>query len=102
VLKTLEEMKTSEYEQYVKFFKEFGPLLKEGIGTDYANRERLADLLLVETTRTKPGEYTTLAKVVEGMPPDQKRFPTSSARPASRSRIPLTWKATRPRGLRSC
>src|SRR5258708_31400330 len=26
-------------------------------------------------TRNKPGEYTTLAKVVEGMPPDQKEIP---------------------------
>src|SRR5258706_7683635 len=74
VLKSLDEMKTSEYETYVKFFKEFGTLLKEGIGSDPANREPLADLLLVETTKTKPGEFTTLAKVVEGMPAEQKEI----------------------------
>jgi molecular chaperone HtpG len=72
VLKTLEEMKTGEYETYVKFFKEFGPLLKEGIGTDYGNSERLADLLLFQSTKTKPGEYTTLAKYLEAMPLEQK------------------------------
>ena len=74
VLKTLEEMKTSEYESYLKFHKEFGGLLKEGIGSDHGNRERLADLLLFESTKTKPGEYTTLAKYLEGMPADQKEI----------------------------
>ena len=74
VLKTLEELKTGEYETYVKFFKEFGPLLKEGIGSDYGNRERLADLLLFESTKTKAGEFTTLAKYLETMPADQKEI----------------------------
>ena len=74
VLKTLEEMKGSEYDAYVKFFKEFGPMLKEGIGSDHPNRERLADLLLAESTKTKPGEFTTLARYVEGMAADQKEI----------------------------
>lgn len=74
VLKTLEEMKAEEYENYVKFFKEFGVLLKEGVGSDHGNRERLADLILIESTKTQPGEYTTLAKVIEGMPADQKEI----------------------------
>ncbi len=74
VLKTLEEMKTSEYESYLKFYKEFGGLLKEGIGSDHGNRERLADLLLFESTKTKAGEFTTLAKYLEAMPADQKEI----------------------------
>jgi molecular chaperone HtpG len=74
VLKTLDEMKGGEYETYVKFFREFGTLLKEGIGTDHGNRERLADLLLIESTKTKAGEYTTLAKVIEGLPAEQKEI----------------------------
>ena len=74
VLKTLEEMKSSEYETYLKFHKEFGGLLKEGIGSDHGNRERLADLLLFESTKTKPGEYTTLAKYLEAMPAEQKEI----------------------------
>ena len=72
VLKTLEEMKSSEYETYVKFFKEFGPYLKEGAAGDWSNRERLADLLLVESTRTEPDKFTTLADYVSRMPADQK------------------------------
>ncbi len=72
VLRTLDEMKTGEYEKYLGFYKEFGELLKEGIGSDFANRERLADLLLVESTATKAGEYTTLEKYVAEMKGEQK------------------------------
>ena len=77
VLNTLEEMKNEEYEKsYVPFFEEFGGYLKEGAATDFANRERLADLLLFESTTTDPSDaakrYTTLAKYVERMPADQK------------------------------
>ena len=74
VIKTLEEMKTSEYETYVKFFREFGAYIKEGAATDWSNRERLADLLLVESTKTEPGKFTTLADYVSRMPSDQKEI----------------------------
>jgi molecular chaperone HtpG len=74
VLKTLEEMKNDDYENYLKFYKEFGITLKEGVPQDWSNKERIADLLLFESTKTKPGEYTTLAKYVEGMPAEQKEI----------------------------
>lgn len=74
ILKTLEEMKTGDYENYVAFFREFGGAIKEGIGQDFANKDRLADLLLVESTKTKPGEFTTLAKYLEGMKAEQKEI----------------------------
>jgi molecular chaperone HtpG len=74
VLKTLEEMKSGEYETYLKFYKEFGPYLKEGIGQDWSNRERLADLLLLESTKTEPGKFTTLADYVGRMGSEQKEI----------------------------
>ena len=74
VLRTLEEMKTGEAEKYAAFYKEFGELLKEGVGSDHANRERLADLLLLESTATKPGEYTSLEKYVAEMKGGQKEI----------------------------
>ncbi|HET6250783.1 MAG TPA: molecular chaperone HtpG [Tepidisphaeraceae bacterium] len=72
VIKTLDEMKTSEYETYLKFFPEFGPYIKEGAATDFSNRERLADLLLFESTKTEAGKFTTFAEYVSRMPADQK------------------------------
>jgi len=74
VLKTLEEMKESEYETYLKFFSQFGENLKEGAAQDWNNRQRIADLLLFESTKTEAGKFTTLAKYVEGMPADQKEI----------------------------
>jgi molecular chaperone HtpG len=60
ILKTLEETKTGENETYLKFYEEFSQVLKEGIGQDFTNRERLADLLLFESTKTEAGKFTTL------------------------------------------
>lgn len=74
VLKSLEEMKTGEYDKYVSFFEEFGPLLKEGISQDFEHRARLADLLLMQSTRTEAGKYTTLADYLKAMPADQKEI----------------------------
>jgi molecular chaperone HtpG len=74
VLKTLEEMKTGEYETYLKFYEEFSQVLKEGVGQDFSNRERLADLLLFESTKTEPGKFTTLEQYLAGMKPSRPRF----------------------------
>ena len=42
-------------------------MLKEGVAQDWSHKDRLADLLLFESTKTEPGKYTTLAKYVERM-----------------------------------
>src|SRR5215469_4243227 len=72
VLKALEEMKTEEEEKYLKFHRELGAILKEGLSRDWSNREKIADLLLFESLKTPAGQYTTLAKYVEAMPVEQK------------------------------
>ena len=74
VLKTLDEMKSSDYDSYLKFYKEFGANLKEGAAQDWSNRDRLADLLLFESTKTEPGKFTSLADYVSRMPADQKEI----------------------------
>jgi molecular chaperone HtpG len=74
VLKTLEEMKAGEYDQYVAFYKEHSQYLKEGAAQDWNNKQRVADLLLLESTGTKPGEFTTLEKYVAGMKAEQKEI----------------------------
>jgi molecular chaperone HtpG len=74
VLSGLAAMKNVDYEKYVAFFQGFGPILKEGVGRDWANRDKLADLLLVESMKTPAGQYTTLAQYVEAMPEGQKEI----------------------------
>jgi molecular chaperone HtpG len=74
IQKTLDEMKTGEYETYLKFYKECGSYLKEGAATDFSNRERLTDLLLFESTKTEPGKFITLADYVGRMASEQKEI----------------------------
>ncbi len=74
VLDTLAEMKEGDYETYLKFYKEFGRILKEGIYFDAAKRETIADLLLFPSTKTEKDAFTTLQKYVEAMKEDQKEI----------------------------
>jgi molecular chaperone HtpG len=72
ILDTLAGMKNIEFEKYLNFYKAFGSVLKEGLTRDWSNREKIADLLLLESANTPPGQYTTLADYVAKMPADQK------------------------------
>jgi molecular chaperone HtpG len=74
ILDTLAEMKKDDAEAYVKFYEQFGRILKEGIHHDYERRETIADLLLFESTKTEPGKKITLAEYVERMQADQKEI----------------------------
>jgi molecular chaperone HtpG len=74
VLDALAEMKGHEYDQYVSFFKELGPVLKEGVGRDWTNRQKIADLLLFESIKTEKGKFITLQQYVDAMPADQKEI----------------------------
>jgi len=71
VLDTLAGIKNAEFDKYLTFYQGLGSVLKEGLTRDYANREKIADLLLFESANTEAGKYTTLAEYVEKMPADQ-------------------------------
>jgi molecular chaperone HtpG len=74
VLSTLGTWKKKEPEAYESFYKELGVFLKEGLLHDFANREKLADLLLLESTSTETGKFTTLADYLERMPVSQSEI----------------------------
>lgn len=74
ILSTLADLKEKEYDQYLTFWKEFGPVLKEGLHFDYANKEKLQELMLFQSTRTAEGEYVSLKQYVERMPEAQKEI----------------------------
>ncbi|MFW9617212.1 molecular chaperone HtpG [Aquabacterium sp.] len=72
VLSMLEDLANNEdqakREQYAAFWQEFGSVLKEGIGEDFANRERLARLYRFASTHDESGEQTvSLADYVSRM-----------------------------------
>jgi molecular chaperone HtpG len=58
VLSQLEELAGNDADKYAKFWKEFGRVLKEGIGEDYANRERIAKLCRFSSTHNDSEEQT--------------------------------------------
>lgn len=75
VLKELKEMKEKDYDAYVKFYENFGDVLKEGVGQDMANRDKIADLLLFHsTTADSEDKYISLAQYVETMPADENEI----------------------------
>lgn len=74
VLSTLAEVKEKEYDDYVKFWKEFGQVVKEGLHFDYANKEKLQDLILFESTATAAGAFVSLKEYVGRMAEGQKEI----------------------------
>lgn len=78
IFSTLKDMLNNDYENYVKFWEEFGVILKSGISSDYANKDKIADLILCKSTRTEKDDeavdYVTLEQYVEAMPEDQKEI----------------------------
>ena len=65
----------AEKEKYGKFWKEFGRVLKEGVGEDLANKERIARLLRFASTHADtPDENVSLADYVARMKEGQEKI----------------------------
>ncbi|MDP2035501.1 MAG: molecular chaperone HtpG [Polaromonas sp.] len=52
VLSMIEDLAANEPEKFSMFYNEFGAVLKEGLGEDFANRDRLAKLLRFVSSTT--------------------------------------------------
>ncbi|EGJ11536.1 MULTISPECIES: molecular chaperone HtpG [Rubrivivax] len=55
VLAMLEDVAENQKDKYAEFWQQFGAVLKEGIGEDHANQERLAKLLRFASTQADSG-----------------------------------------------
>lgn len=71
VLDSLEELQRNEPDDYTKFFKNFGRVLKEGGGFDFENKDKLVPLYLFESSND-PEKLTALKDYVSRMKLDQK------------------------------
>lgn len=73
VLGLLEDLANNDAEKYSTVWKEFGQVLKEGVGEDFANRERIAKLLrFASTANDTPDQTVTLAEYIGRMKEGQK------------------------------
>ncbi|MGH8507011.1 MAG: molecular chaperone HtpG [Stenotrophobium sp.] len=71
VLDMLDEMADKNPEDYKKFWRIFGAVLKEGLIEDHANRERIARLCRFHSTAESEGQGVSLPTYLQHMPADQ-------------------------------
>ena len=74
ILDTLKELKDSDYEKYLRFYQEFGKVLKEGIHFDLSHREAISELLLFPSTKTEQGKLETIPDYVKEMKEGQEEI----------------------------
>ena len=88
LLELLAHLASEEKEKYAAFWREFGRVLKEGIGEDGANRERIAALLrFASTGGDGDAETVSLADYVARMKPAQRSiyYVTADSHTAARN-----------------
>ncbi|MBV8048316.1 MAG: molecular chaperone HtpG, partial [Paludibacterium sp.] len=75
VLATLEDLAQNDADKFASFWQEFGQVLKEGVGEDFANKERIARLLRFHSTASE-GETAdvSLADYVARMKEGQEKI----------------------------
>jgi molecular chaperone HtpG len=75
VLGLLEDLAGNQKDKYAKFWTEFGRVMKEGTGEDYANRERISKLLRFASTHADtPEQNVSLADYVARMKDGQDKI----------------------------
>jgi molecular chaperone HtpG len=75
VLDMLTRIAKDDAAKYATFWKEFGAVIKEGVGQDYANRATLLSLLRFASTRESNNEPSvSFAQYIERMKPGQDRI----------------------------
>jgi molecular chaperone HtpG len=74
ILSELKKLIEKERGKYVEFYKEFGRVLKEGLHTDFTNKEKLEALVMFESMNHEAGELITLKEYCDAMPESQKEI----------------------------
>ncbi len=71
VIKFLQDQAKETPDKYIDFWKEFGQFIKEGVHSDFDNKNELAKLLRFESNKTNDDKYKSLEDYVSSMPSDQ-------------------------------
>lgn len=74
ILSTLKTTLEKDLPEYLKLYKEFGKVLKEGVHVDQENKDKIVELLLYSTSKTVGDELRTLQQVIDNMKDDQKEI----------------------------
>lgn len=73
-IRHLENMAKRKPEKYEEFWKTFQHFIKEGVSSDFENRESLSALLRFESSMTEPGELTSFEDYLERAKEEQKEI----------------------------
>ncbi len=73
VVDALRDLKKQDAEKYLRFWAQFGPVLKEGLLGFDEKKDRILDLVYVSTA-SEPDKLVPLADVVERMPDEQNKI----------------------------
>ncbi len=75
VLKMLEQLAKKDADKYQEFWDEFGQVLKEGPGEDFANKEKIAKLFRFSSSHTDSKvQNVSLDQYIERMKPEQEKI----------------------------
>jgi len=75
ILDILEQLAKDDTEKYTKFWEAFGKVIKEGVGEDFANKDKIAKLLRFATTHKDSAEQTiSLDDYIGRMQKDQDKI----------------------------
>jgi molecular chaperone HtpG len=75
VLSMLEDLAGNDQEKYAKFWEAFGAVLKEGVGEDHVNKEKIAGLIRFASTHNDTPEQTvSLADYIGRMKEGQEKI----------------------------
>ncbi|WP_422926349.1 molecular chaperone HtpG [Singulisphaera sp. PoT] len=74
VLDKLQKLGEDNPEEYMTFYKQFGQIIKEGVPTDFPNRERVAKLLRFTSSQADESSPTSLDDYLKRALPDQKEI----------------------------
>jgi molecular chaperone HtpG len=74
ILGWFEELAKKDKNKFEKFYRNFGPIFKTGVNSDFANKDKIVNLMRFETTKTAKDELATLKEYVSRMKEDQKEI----------------------------
>ncbi len=73
IFSKLKDLATKDPEKYKTFYKEFGPIMKEGLHSDFENKDKLLELVRFQSSNgSSEDDITSLKQYVERMREDQK------------------------------
>ena len=73
-LKALKDLAESDADKYNRFWREFGKVLKEGLTSDWKNKDMITELCRFESLKNERGKLISLKEYVAAMPEDQKEI----------------------------